>query len=238
MKIQLTTQRFGRGRFSPSLVSTRRNASGFTLMEVSVILSVLAILSVILLPQIRAFIHDAQRVRARNDLQTITNSLILFLRDVGPQSFRLRSVRAGHGDRSPVALLVSSGDIPELGRDGDARWLQSVNGTTVDFLDNYLVTNTPGGDPDRHFPTPREQGFRRFAWRGAYTSGPIDTDPWGNRYMVNVQFMEQGLTEDVVVYSAGPNEKVETEYARDGLFPGGDDLIYLFSPDRKGGGGS
>lgn len=204
--------------------------AGFTLVEVSAILSVLAILSAILLPQIRGFIHSAQRVRANSDLQTICNSMILFMRDVGPQALSIDT-----GDENELRLLVSSGDIPEMSQDGDNRWLQPADGHAVDFLDNYLITNTPGGDPGRRLPTPADPDCGRFAWRGSYLSGPLGTDPWGNRYMINIEFLRAGSYEDVVVYSAGPNEKVQTEYARDGLLPGGDDLIFLLARD---GGGS
>jgi type II secretory pathway pseudopilin PulG len=205
-------------------------AAGFTLVEVSAILGVLAILSVILVPQIRGFVHSAQRVRASNDLQALCNSMIMLMRDVGPQAFRGGS----SADSQDLSLLVSSGDIPELGKNGDSRWLLAADHRTVDFLDNYLITNTPGGDPSRRFPTPADPDSGRFAWRGAYLSGPLGTDPWGNRYMINIEFLKAGSYEDIVVYSAGPNEKVESEYARDGLLPGGDDMMFLLA--RDGGG--
>lgn len=206
-------------------------------MEVSVILSVLAILSVLVLPQIRGFVHAAQRVRAKNDLQSISNAMLLFVRDVGPRAFHVKGKGKKDHDAPELKMLVTTGDIPELGPDGDSRWLNSVNGFTVDFFDNYLVTNTPGGDPSRGFPTPNDRGKGRFAWRGSYATGPLHADPWGNRYMMNTQFMQSCCNEDVVVYSAGPNEKVETDFATDGLFPGGDDLVFLFSADRGGKGG-
>jgi type II secretory pathway pseudopilin PulG len=204
-------------------------AAGFTLIEISAILAALAILSAILLPQIRGLVHSAQKVRANNDMQAICNSMILLMRDVGPQALQEKLLE---GDN--LKLLVSTGDIPELGSNGDSRWRQAVDGRAVDFLDNYLIGNTPGGDPSRHLPTPADSESGRFAWRGSYMSGPLGSDPWGNRYMINIEFLRAGSYEDIVIYSAGPNEKVETGYSRDGLLPGGDDLIFLLVPDGGG----
>ena len=66
-------------------------------------------------------------------------------------------------------------------------------------------------------------------WRGAYLTSPVDPDPWGNRYAVNVEFLTGG-TQDVVVMSAGPDEQVDSPYAGDGLTAGDDDLFVLVEP--------
>jgi len=77
-------------------------------------------------------------------------------------------------------------------------------------------------------------------------TAPIDPDPWGNRYAVNVGFLDpvansanataatiNGYEEDVVVLSAGPDEEVDTEWAVDGLTPGDDDILYTLSGNSR-----
>ena len=72
-----------------------------------------------------------------------------------------------------------------------------------------------------------------------FRGGP-DSDPWGDKYLVNVQFLTpQG--EDlaslevptggrlaVVVLSAGPNRTIETEFEQlnDSFEAGGDDIVF------------
>jgi hypothetical protein len=60
-------------------------------------------------------------------------------------------------------------------------------------------------------------------------SAPVDPDPWGNRYAVNVEFLTGG-SQDVVVLSSGPDEQVDSAYSQNGLTAGGDDLIVLVEP--------
>jgi hypothetical protein len=188
------------------------------------------------------------------------------LSDIGEQYF----LRVGHGEdfddppthceSNRVDLLVGDGDIPALARSRGSdseMWTEPVNFNDVDYLENHLVTNRPGGNANNRYRTPidilmpplaqgNEYGidFARhsssglnseFSWRGPYMTPPIEADPWGNRYMVNVQFLDpqphnvRHATYDVFVPSAGPNELVETAYGQDGAVNGGDDLIYIIS---------
>ena len=125
----------------------------------------------------------------------------------------------------------------------------------TDFLENHIVTNRPFGDPANRYRTPSDMvndnpdrlwardesgGLNsEFSWRGPYLGGPIGPDPWGNRYAVNVRYLDPGAnvagplagyTADVIVLSAGPNGVVETPFEVEGNTPGGDDIIYILGP--------
>jgi hypothetical protein len=164
-----------------------------------------------------------------------------------------------------VEMLVSDGDVPELGTNGSISWTRGVDFGKVDFFEYHLVTNRPGNNPDNCYRTPlnldkgagaydddpmfarrSSGGFNsEFAWRGPYLTAPIDPDPWGNRYAANVIFLDpradsrnnrpdrNGFTQDCVVISAGPDEEIDTAYARDGLTPGDDDIIYTVSGNSR-----
>jgi hypothetical protein len=54
-------------------------------------------------------------------------------------------------------------------------------------------------------------------------------DPWRRRDAVNVAMMTTPTSLDTVVLSAGPNDLVETAFARDGLASGGDDIVATIS---------
>jgi hypothetical protein len=124
-------------------------------------------------------------------------------------------------------MLVSDGDIPLLGA-GHTNWLFPVSqtgGMTVDFLERHLITNLPFDGAlvaNRPYPT--------NAWQGAYINGPIDPDPWGNRYMVNTEWCEGTVAErlnDVFVVTAGPNELIDTQWQMNGAVAGDDDMIVI-----------
>ena len=58
---------------------------------------------------------------------------------------------------------------------------------------------------------------------------PVDSDPWGNRFAVNVQYLGPSLN-DVVVLSAGINEIIETDFTGNPLVVGGDDVLVVVEP--------
>jgi hypothetical protein len=127
---------------------------------------------------------------------------------------------------------------------GSALWQGTVDNATglVDFLERHLVTNNPRGNAANAYAPSVLSG----EWRGAYLNAPVDPDPWGNRYAVNVEFLGTGGPPpcgvgggrggggnpcyDVVVYSAGPDEQIDTPYAGDPLLAVDDDLIVLVEP--------
>lgn len=243
-----------------------RRQAGFTLVEVSIILTVLAVLSMILLPSIGTYLRDARLARARADLDAIAKAILRFLDDTGEGAFRCLgngNRETGFGEVSDpsnpdpfwlVQMLVSDGDTP----DGDSEtraWERPVDGHVVDTLANHLVQNTPGDAREARYRTPQDlfadtlrvrfafdaqRGANaRFAWRGPYLSAPVRPDPWGNRYAVNVLFLDAvsdssgaefaGRTGDVFVLSAGPDEQLDTPFEVDGVVPGDDDLVRVIA---------
>lgn len=246
----------------------RTDARGFTLVEVTIILMVVSVLSLVLLPGIGGYLRDARLARARGDLAAIQEAVGRFLEDTGEGVFRCfgngnRETSAGGPDApsSPdpyytLDMLISDGDTPDGGEVGDGwKWREPRSGHPVDTLANHLVQNTPGDDPSARYRTPadiyadgaqQQVAFAsqagmgaRFAWRGAYVSAPVGSDPWGNRYAVNVLFLdpgadsatgdEAGYLYDVFVLSAGPDEEIDTPFSIDGAVPGDDDLIRVIS---------
>ena len=208
-----------------------------SLVEVTAMLVVSAILTAGLSPVLMQHVRRAKLGRARQDTVAIRDAILLALNDING----LGLVRDGgvcSYEQTPVDLLVGDGDIPELGPDGSQLWTRVVDFADVDFIENHLVTNTPGGNP--------EHGYR--GWAGAYLTPPVNPDPWGNRYMVNVKYLWQGCPHtdsrcggsckggyvyDVVVLSAGPDEEVDSAYTLDGFVPGDDDVICLVSRGVK-----
>jgi hypothetical protein len=59
----------------------------------------------------------------------------------------------------------------------------------------------------------------------------VKTDPWGSKYLVNVEFLQPANVsgaKPVIVLSPGPNKTVDTTYSQTGpdLTVGDDDVVF------------
>lgn len=220
---------------------------GLTLIETTVMLSVLFILAGALSPVVSDSISTARAVRAQHDLDQIAIGLVNLQRDVGAliPVGGTTAARDANG-RPVVGLLVSQGDAPKLPEisgqgsvldgllpalkkpsqlprgDGLPRaWLE----TPAELLDHHLRENRP--------PYPEVAAGVGSGWNGPYLSKVIEGDPWGNRYMVNTAFSRFGAGHGggrdrcaVFVISAGPDGIIQTPFEQpiDSASVRGDDL--------------
>jgi hypothetical protein len=204
-------------------MTTARAQRGLTLIEVTLMLTVTTALVAALLPTMTATVRHGEFAKAMADMTAISNQVM--------QAFAVDMVQIPTINGSPagtlVEILVSDGDIPsEVSGTGSVEWQRPVDnaGGLVDFIERHIVTNNPRGNPANAYST-----VDASPWRGAYMTAPIDPDPWGNRYAINSEWAVGG-NEDVVIYSAGPDEQVDSPYAADGLTAGDDDLVLLLLP--------
>lgn len=196
---------------------------GITLIEATIVLTVAAILTAAAAPIASRTLDRAKLARASDDavaIKTAINNFVSAFTSFTP--FTTTGTNGG----ATVEMLVSDGDIP-FSAIGATVWDDVVNPAVspeVDFLERHLVTNTPGG-----------AGAYTTAgggpWRGAYINAPINPDPWGNRYAVNVNYFRTTTTNDVFVLSAGPDEEINTAFTMNGAIPGGDDIIAVVRRD-------
>jgi len=230
-----------------------------SLVEATVILAVVAALSAILAPAIAGYVINAQEAAAKRDVEAIAAALTKMLTDVG-EAWVLRDGNGAAATDAPsraagqrVDMLVSeNGTTPVLAataRSAGTDWDDPVDNAAVQKLDYYLVLNTPSNSSSNAYRSASDMSVtaqfdpddgRTFhsehAWRGAYLSGPIGPDPWGERYAVNVEFLArtQGTTPsgsrmDVVVISAGVNNRIDTPFEVDGQTGRVDDIVAVVS---------
>lgn len=242
-----------------------------SLVEVTIILAVVAMLASILAPSISGYVDQARQVRAREDTQVIGDAILDFIADNAERQFLITASGGGmvpptREDTNRVNLLVGDGDIPTMSAAlSETFWTQVVNGGTVDTLANHVILNDPGyrnpsnittatpGGTNIDFARAESSGFNApYAWRGAYLRGPVRADPWGNRYAVNVAFMDPSPVDaftvgiitagfvaadyarlDVFVLSAGADKEIDTRSGQDGAVPGDDDFIFIVSSNAK-----
>lgn len=198
--------------------TTTARRSGITLIEVTTILAVLAILAAALTPTVSNVIGKSKLQRARLDVHAIKKATLNLLEDVNTRGI-IQDGSCPRGHQVPVDLLVSDGDIPSLGANASSSWTRPVDFKEVDYMEYHLTTNNPGGHSGHNYEN----------WGGAYLPGPIGPDPWGNRYMINSRYLAPGHRYDVVVISAGPDEEIDSQFTLDGFVPGDDDIVSMIS---------
>lgn len=251
-------------------MNIRNRFRGWSLVEVTIILIVLSILSATLAPTIGRYARNARVVRAREDVRALGVALWMYSKDTANSAFLVNGNATGQGQPNAtgpslssdniVSMLVSDGDIPQVrpgaGAGDRAPWQRPVSqAERVDFLENHIVVNQPFGNAawayrtpldldnaDNTFASDASAGFNsEFAWRGPYLTAPLPPDPWGNRYAVNVEFMDPvadsvgsaGWAHGVVALSAGPDGEIDTPFAADALRPGDDDILYVLSGSSR-----
>lgn len=195
---------------------------GFTLIELTVVLAVIVTLALVLTPSIANFINDSRSARARADCQTIAAAITQFYRDTGFYPAWKQARNGGPGlAQNKLQLLVSPGNVPL--EDQPSGWTTGTAG----LMAEQLVSDIPGYT----LRTPTSQ----TGWNGPYVSSEINADPWGNRYVVNIELIDTSASaagiggrvkSAVWVLSAGPNGTIETTYNQSILTAviGGDDI--------------
>lgn len=179
---------------------------GMSLVEVTIILMVLAILTAVAAPSIGDYVSEARQTKAKEDVEALGTSVLRMVRDIGGNCVRL-SGGAGCTLGNRAEILRSSGpdvlaaDLAATATAYTAPTAADIvatdnwdddQGARSDTFDNQLVTNTPNYNiPPETTPSGYTVGGPSvvgIGWRGAYI-GPIDTDPWGKPYLANVVFL-------------------------------------------------
>jgi hypothetical protein len=232
---------------------------GLSLVEVTIMLLVLMLLTSVLAPSIWDFVHDAQWVKVKEDCEAIGISFSRLTRDVGP-CLRVNSLNPCTKEFRVDVLSSQGGTVPIVGPTATAFVSPNMNSSNWnaagasnwDTMESQFVTNAPG----YRVPLQNHAGSGTYpvgplfglGWRGPYLSSPIGPDPWGSKYYVNAGFFavatdasaasEGALgwwwARNVVCLSAGPDQTISSPFAQAAI-PGagtnrlGDDFIFVIS---------
>lgn len=189
--------------------SFNRRDAGFTLVEVSIILFVLVILSSILLVNLGSYNRLARFARAKEDVGALCSAIVQYMVDTGETTFWHWGGRDGGGlmsetpdRRDPVGLLIGDGDTPMLNRSApgpDGEMWQAPHGEAfrepkdisgsdvwfrVDTLANHLIQNTPSMNPRNGYRVPSDMisGARSAGIRGGLKFDSEDGQGFNSRF--------------------------------------------------------
>jgi type II secretory pathway pseudopilin PulG len=199
--------------------------SGMSLVEVTIILMVLAILTAVIAPSAGDYVNDARAVKAKEDVEAIGTGLLRMLRDTGlPCATKDAASATPCSGTNRRELLTSSDAVgtnepkvtgaafgSTLANNKLSNTLNWAGDTSEvadafrDTLDNQLVTNTLATS-DYKTLSFTARGISGRGWRGGYLAGPIGLDPWGYAYQVSSAFLavaSDAATADVPAEGGG-----------------------------------
>ncbi len=216
---------------------------GMSLVEVTIILMVLALVTSVLAPSVADYLNDAKQIKAKEDVEAIGVTILRVTRDIGTPCLKL-SAASACTKANRVDILVSDGPTIAttdlIGVATTAFSHTDINGASVnwnstgnrDTMERQFATNAPlYGTPATSSPT----GYTKpgpwlvgLGWRGSYTATPIGPDPWGKPYVSNTVFLavatdatagtaegqlSGGWSRDVIVLSMGSNSLIDSAIA-------------------------
>lgn len=192
-----------------------------TIIETTVILSVLFVLAGAMSPIIGESVTTARAVRAKNDASMIAMALINLQKDLGADALaysgpsvamaaaRLPEVLATEGNPPQTdeaeAAATPSLSLASLLQRGNGNGNGKGNGNDGDVLNassraqrRKWFEQRTGSVGDHLVSNRHGYRFRRpgqdAGWNGPYMSNHIKGDAWGNQYLINSQWLNGGTT--------------------------------------------
>jgi prepilin-type N-terminal cleavage/methylation domain-containing protein len=173
-----------------------RRTDGFSILELVVVLAIIAVLAGVLTPFVANLVEDARVMRAARESQTIAEAIQNFNKSTGKWPIFVSGASITTSS-TYYEVLVGPGNLPAA----DANWLPTPPSKRGD-LSSILELNTPGYGTNG-----------MFAWRGPYLNG-LQSDPWGNAYLVNAKALRFGAKEAGFVISAGSDGTITTTFTQ------------------------
>jgi hypothetical protein len=246
-----------------ALVKAVKESRGIatSLMEATATVSVGAVLAGVAIGSAIDTLNDSKIQAAVADLQAIGQGVTTFYKDTFFFPGYRRATETSPSSDIFEILVSENGTYPK--ENPGMNW--TINATPAqwnddlhfgeqplphhDTIENQLVENVVGADvANRYKVRGSYVGDPGRGWAGPYITSLPKTDPWGNKYLVNIReahvrhlsdpgfemihrnFESEGRIIKTAVFaiSAGPNRTLDSdsEQSADGFRPLGDDIIF------------
>lgn len=173
----------------PGVKSMHDNRSGFTLMEIMVVVVIIAVLASVAGPMIGDIINQGKASATRSKMSSLKSAIVTYKNDVGRYPF--------YGDKDKVSCIsaYSADDVLADSVANNVLVNQEVNlGVAGEILNTDCATS------DGCWSSFYGKGGRK--WKGPYMdSDPADfmTDSWGTKIRYHA------FDHSLILWSAGPD---------------------------------
>ena len=185
-----------------NLPHSRRNRSGFTLVELLVVIAIIAILAALLLPVLHIAVEKAKKMKARTEAVDIANGIQQYDSIYGRFPVSAAAQAAAMGP--PNVDFTYGGTGHDAG--GNQTW--TLGTLTNDEVVAILMdlTSYPGGGStvdNNHVKNPQQHIFLNAHMSGDTSSPGVGTDlvyrdPWGNPYIITMDLNYNEMCVDAV----------------------------------------
>jgi prepilin-type N-terminal cleavage/methylation domain-containing protein len=151
-----------RERHDSIALVTDRNRSGFTLLELMVVIAIVVVLAGLLFPAVQSVLERAKKVQAKNDLTQIVTAVNAFYTEYGRYPLPSTVTTDSSATYGPNGSSVENGDL-----------MKELRGTSTTINTRQIVFISP---PDARDQTNPRSGTKTT------TSGYYD--PWGTEYAI------------------------------------------------------
>lgn len=196
-------------------LSKLKGQGGMSLVEATIILLVLMLLTGVIAPSITEFVSDAKRVKVKEDCEALGILTAYWWASLPGGCFKFNSLAApGPGcnlaNRVPILFSdgpdILAGDVVKTA--GFAPDYTPVDGAAVinwdledsrgDPFQDQFTTNAPSYNI---FASPRN--VKPWPPIPPQTQSPVMADPWGKRYVVNTMFLATASDSTAAVPTEG-----------------------------------
>lgn len=241
-----------------------RDAKGVatSLIEATATIAVGAVLAGVAVGGAIDAINDSKIQAAIGDVSLIGQGVITFYKDQAFFPVFKDGDKTGSGDPFFQDLVSENGTFPTDNSAGHfwgvpsspSGWEEAgffghkIDYTNHDSIEGHLIRNELGRVSVKAYPLRGTySGDPQRGWAGPYVSSLPKTDPWGNKYLINVRELHASHLLDptfsathgvggpgnlpkiaVIVLSAGANRTIETsaEQQFDNFTAQGDDIVF------------
>mgnify|MGYP001355190263 CR=1 FL=1 len=195
---------------------------GFTVIELLVVMVIIAMLAAMLLPALRKARAKAARDKARNEMAAIASAIVTAKHDGIGYYVRICDLSdASPGSGQTYVYFNTGTQEDDTSVESEITAGHPWDGPYMVFQENSVFSANKGSVPVIDGATGWPD-FSSLPYPVVLYGTPLD--PWGHPYLLAYNSTDKVM----IIYSAGPDGKLQTDAGSKQVPANSDDLIYVF----------
>ncbi len=194
---------------------------GFTVIELLVVMVIIAMLAAMLLPALRKARAKAARDKARNEMAAIASAIVTAKHDIGYYVRICDLSDASPGSGQTYVYFNTGTQEDDTSVESEITAGHPWDGPYMVFQENSVFSANKGSVPVIDGATGWPD-FSSLPYPVVLYGTPLD--PWGHPYLLAYNSTDKVM----IIYSAGPDGKLQTDAGSKQVPANSDDLIYVF----------